>query len=102
MNGKGDKWRGGWTPQYADNHNKIFGDKMSKNELTEEQIKKLQDLTDDILNEAKDLKKDYIKNPSEESGSVIQFHESSPYLVTKEERLITFNNKQIKIKSDVD
>ena len=28
MNGKGDKWRGGWTPQYADNHNKIFGDKM--------------------------------------------------------------------------
>ena len=28
MNGKGDKWRGGWTPQYADNHNKIFGEKM--------------------------------------------------------------------------
>ena len=30
MNGKGDKWRGGWTPQYADNHNKIFGEKMKK------------------------------------------------------------------------
>ena len=29
-NGKGDKWRGGWTPQYADNHNKIFGGKMNK------------------------------------------------------------------------
>ena len=29
-NGKGDKWRGGWTPKYADNHNKIFGGKMSK------------------------------------------------------------------------
>ena len=29
-NGKGDKWRGGWSPQYADNHNKIFGDKMSE------------------------------------------------------------------------
>lgn len=27
-NGKGDKWRGGWTPQYANNHNKIFGEKM--------------------------------------------------------------------------
>ena len=27
-NGKGDKWRGGWTPQYADNFNKIFGEKM--------------------------------------------------------------------------
>ena len=30
MNGKGDKWRGGWTPQYADNHNKIFGGKMNE------------------------------------------------------------------------
>ena len=29
-NGKGDKWRGGWTPQYADNHNKIFGGKMKE------------------------------------------------------------------------
>ena len=29
-NGKGDKWRGGWTPQYADNHNKIFGEKMKE------------------------------------------------------------------------
>ena len=28
MNGKGDKWRGGWSQQFADNHNKIFGDKM--------------------------------------------------------------------------
>jgi hypothetical protein len=27
MNGKGDKWRGGWTETYANNHNKIFGDK---------------------------------------------------------------------------
>jgi len=30
VNGKGDKWRGGWTPQYADNHNKIFGGKMKE------------------------------------------------------------------------
>ena len=28
MNGKGDKWRGGWSQQFADNHNKIFGDIM--------------------------------------------------------------------------
>ena len=28
MNGQGDKWRGGWSQQFADNHNKIFGDKM--------------------------------------------------------------------------
>ena len=25
-NGKGDKWRGGWSPQYEENHNKIFGE----------------------------------------------------------------------------
>ena len=30
MNGKGDKWRGGWTPKYEENHNRIFGDKMKK------------------------------------------------------------------------
>ena len=29
-NGKGDKWRGGWSKQYADNHNRIFGGKMNK------------------------------------------------------------------------
>ena len=28
MNGKGDKWRGGWSKQFANNHNKIFGEKM--------------------------------------------------------------------------
>ena len=27
MNGKGDKWRGGWSKKYADNHDKIFGEK---------------------------------------------------------------------------
>ena len=27
-NGKGDKWRGGWTEEYSENHNKIFGEKM--------------------------------------------------------------------------
>ena len=29
MNGKGDKWRGGWTSEYAENHKKIFGGNMS-------------------------------------------------------------------------
>ena len=24
MNGKGDKWRGGWTTEYANNFNSIF------------------------------------------------------------------------------
>ena len=28
MNGNGDKWRGGWSQEYADNHKKIFGEEM--------------------------------------------------------------------------
>jgi len=32
-NGKGDKWRGGWTPKYADNHKKIFRDKKGKKKM---------------------------------------------------------------------
>ena len=34
MNGKGDKWRGGWTPQYADNHNRIFRKNKGKKKMT--------------------------------------------------------------------
>ncbi len=34
MGVKGDKWRGGWTPQYADNHDKIFGKKKEDNMRT--------------------------------------------------------------------
>tara|TARA_B100001250_G_C19667916_1_gene730127 strand:+ start:64 stop:348 length:285 start_codon:yes stop_codon:yes gene_type:complete len=30
MNGKGDKWRGGWSQSYANNHKKIFGGNMIK------------------------------------------------------------------------
>ena len=30
--GKGDKWRGGWNQTYADNWDKIFGKKKTKEE----------------------------------------------------------------------
>ena len=36
------------------------------------------------------------------SGSTIHVHENSPYLIEKEERLITFDGKKIKVKKDVD
>ena len=39
--------------------------------------------------------------PSDMSGSIIQVHENSPYLVEKEDRLITFDGKKVKIKKDV-
>ena len=34
MGVKGDWWRGGWTPEYADNHDKIFGKKKEDNMRT--------------------------------------------------------------------
>ena len=29
MNGKGDKWRGGWSKTYENNHKQIFKNKKS-------------------------------------------------------------------------
>ena len=59
----------------------------SKDKLTKEELKELQKLTDEIVEEAKEVVEDYSKNPSELSGSTIHIHENSPYLATKEERL---------------
>ena len=73
----------------------------SKDKLTKEQEKQLQELTDEILQEAKEVVKDYSENPSDMSGSTIQVHENSPYLAEREERLITFDGKKVKIKKDV-
>tara|TARA_B100001250_G_scaffold169860_1_gene146336 strand:+ start:818 stop:1048 length:231 start_codon:yes stop_codon:yes gene_type:complete len=72
MNGKGDKWRGGWTTGYADNFNKIFGDKMR---VTPKQYLDMwlseQIPTDEwlrILNEKKDVKKLYNKHLENSNG----------------------------------
>ena len=35
MGVKGDWWRGGWTPQYADNHDRIFGKNKEKKKMSE-------------------------------------------------------------------
>ena len=75
---------------------------MKTDKLTKKQIKELEKLTKDMVGEAKKVVKDYKENPSEISGSVIMVHENSPYLKEKNERLITFGGKQMKIKSDVD
>ena len=74
----------------------------SKDKLTKEQKRQLQELTDEITKEAKAVVKDYSENPSDMDGSTVQVHENSPYLVEKEERLIKFNEKKIKVKKDVD
>ena len=69
---------------------------MSKREfkdlLTKKQKKEIEKLIKEMAKEAKLVVEDYEKNPSNLSGSVIQVHESSPFLATKEERLL--NNKK--------
>ena len=57
----------------------------SKDKLTKEQKKQLQELTDEIIGKAKEVVEDYSKKPSQISGSVVRVHENSPYLDTDDE-----------------
>ena len=52
---------------------------MSK-ELTKEQREELEKLQKEILEEAKKVVDDYVDNPSDISGSVVNIHQNSPYL----------------------
>jgi|TARA_Y100001938_G_scaffold24167_1_gene31665 hypothetical protein len=71
--------------------------------MNEKQKKELEKLISEITNEAKNVVKDYKKNPSEMSGSVIEIHENSPYVATREERLFSFDGKRLKVpKKDLD
>jgi len=62
------------------------------NKLTKKQKEELQKLIDEIMNLSTEVVEDYKQNPSENSGSITQVHESSPYLVEREQRLL--NNKK--------
>jgi len=59
-----------------------------KDKLTKKQKGKLQKLIDEIMKLSSEVVEDYKKNPSELSGSITQVHEDSPFLATKEERLL--------------
>jgi len=69
---------------------------MSKDKLTKEQSKKLENLMKEMTEEAIKVRKDYEKNPpsTEMSGSFHHVHENSPILASKKERLITFDSKK--------
>ena len=53
-------------------------------ELTKEQQKELEILAAEIEAEAIQMKVDYEKNPSEESGSLIYVHENAEFLEEEE------------------
>ena len=47
--------------------------------------KELEKLKKEILDEAKKVVENYVDNPSDMSGSVVNIHENSPFLDTDEE-----------------
>ena len=48
--------------------------------MNKKQKEELKKLANEIMGEAKMVKQDYEDNPSEESGSYVNIHETSPYL----------------------
>ena len=60
---------------------------MSKSELTKEQTIELNKLALEMEADAIQMRIDYEKNPSEESGSVIVVHENSEWLDDTESEL---------------
>ena len=57
---------------------------MSK-DLTKEQREELEKLQKEIVDEAKKVVNDYVDNPTDISGSVVNIHQNSPYLDTEKD-----------------
>ena len=53
-------------------------------DLTKEQREELEKLQKEIIDEAKKVVEDYVDNPSDISGSVVNIHQNSPYLDSDE------------------
>ena len=54
-------------------------------ELTKEQQEELEKLKNEIIDEAKKVVEDYVDNPSEISGSIVNIHQNSPFLDSKKD-----------------
>ena len=50
--------------------------------LTKEQQEELEKLQKEIIDEAKKVVENYVDNPSDISGSVVNIHQNSPFLDT--------------------
>ena len=53
---------------------------MEDNKLSKEQREELEKLQNEIIDEAKKVVENYVDNPSDISGSVVNIHENSPFL----------------------
>ena len=56
--------------------------------------KELERLKKEILKEAKKVVEDYVDNPSDISGSVVNIHQNSPFLDTDENNEPTFSGSR--------
>ena len=54
-------------------------------DLTKEQKEELEKLQKEIVDEAKKVVEDYVDNPTDISGSVVNIHQNSPYLDSDED-----------------
>ena len=68
---------------------------MSK-DLTKEQREELEKLQKEIVDEAKKVVEDYVDNPSDISGSVVNIHQNSPFLESDENNEPTFSGSRWK------
>jgi len=64
---------------------------MNKDNESLKQQEEIKKLIAEITNEAKNVVKDYTKNPSDISGSIIEVHENSPYIASRKERLMAID-----------
>ena len=64
--------------------------------LTKEQQEELEKLQKEIIDEAKKVVENYVDNPSDISGSVVNIHQNSPFLDTDENDEPTFSGSRWK------
>ena len=65
-------------------------------DLTKEQKEELEKLQKEIIEEAKKVVEDYVDNPSDISGSVVNIHQNSPFLDEDEEGEPAFSGSRWK------
>jgi hypothetical protein len=69
---------------------------MMSDELTKEQREELEKLQKEIIDEAKKVVDNYVDNPSDISGSVVNIHQNSPFLDSDENDEPTFSGSRWK------
>ena len=69
---------------------------MDNDDLTKEQREELEKLQKEIIDEAKKVVEDYVDNPSDVSGSVVNIHQNSPFLDSDENNEPSFSGSRWK------